>query len=65
MSDNFFTEDPENPDRTIYKLPASKLHQYACGFCGVKIETTYLITLPMKCEAHNVMLQLVAKEETS
>ena len=65
MSDSFFTEDPENPDRKIYKLPKVKLHQYACKFCGVKIETTYLITLPMKCEAHNVLLQLEEDEETS
>lgn len=62
MSESFFTQDPENPDRTIYKLPSSKMNQYACKFCGIRIETTYLVTLPMKCDRHKVSLYLVTEE---
>ena len=36
----------------------TKLYDYSCAFCGVKMTSNYLLTLPMQCLDHKVLLQM-------
>jgi hypothetical protein len=48
-----YTPNPE----TIFYRPRPKLYEYSCKFCGVKLTTTYTLTMPMRCPDHKVLLQ--------
>lgn len=34
------------------------MYEYYCNFCGVKVTSTYTLTLPMQCLDHKVLLQM-------
>lgn len=59
-SPSFDTDLPENwqptPERILYR-PRPNLYEYSCKFCGVKLTTTYTLTMPMRCPDHKVLLQ--------
>lgn len=48
-----FVSHPETPYLRI--RPA--LYEYSCKFCGVKLTTTYTLTMAIRCPDHKVLLQ--------
>jgi len=37
---------------------ATKMYEYYCKLCGVKVTTNYTLTLPLQCLDHKVLLQM-------
>jgi DNA-directed RNA polymerase subunit RPC12/RpoP len=59
-SPSFDTGLPENWQPTsepIFYRPRPNLYEYACKFCGVKLTTTYTLTMAIRCPDHRVLLQ--------
>lgn len=53
---------PEDWAKKVDDLEKSwkgNLYDYSCKLCGVKITTTYILTLPFHCPDHKVLLQPV------
>jgi DNA-directed RNA polymerase subunit RPC12/RpoP len=48
-----FVSHPETP----YLRVRPSLYEYSCKFCGVKLTTTYTLTLAIRCPDHKVLLQ--------
>lgn len=59
-SPSFDSDLPEefvaHPD-TPYIRVRPFLYEYSCKFCGVKLTTTYTLTLAIRCPDHKVLLQ--------
>jgi hypothetical protein len=36
----------------------TRMYEYHCHFCGVKVTTNYTLLLPLKCLDHGVLLQM-------
>lgn len=59
-SPSFDTDLPENwtpSAEAIYYRPRPNLYEYSCKFCGVKLTTTYNLTMSIRCPDHKVLLQ--------
>lgn len=59
-SPSFDTDLPEDytptPEATLHR-PRPNLYEYSCKFCGVKLTTTYTLTMAIRCPDHRVLLQ--------
>lgn len=55
-------QEPEEYIPKLYpdlpELPVKQMYDYECKFCGVIVSSVWIVTLPMQCPDHKVLLQM-------